>query len=371
MLKRTTKFITYSKDAVAVIGVGCRFPGGISRPDELWHELESKKDLIGEVSQDRFSVKRFVHPSREVSAHSVTFDAGICSDVRFFDANFFKMSKNEAQSLDPQQRMALEMSLEAIESAGIKPSVLSGSNTSVFIGAASTDMAVSHADDAAAINAYSMLGTNLSIISNRLSYFYDLHGESMTIDTACSSSLTALHKACQSLRLHESSLSLAGGVNILLSPLPFIGFSKAHMLSSKGRCQVFSDEGDGYVRSEGGAIVLLKRLDDALKDGDPILGVIENSALNQDGRTNGISLPNVKTQAQLLSSVYSGLSYNLEDLVYVEAHGTGTKVGDPIECESIGSTLGLGLKQACGRKLLIGSIKSNIGHLETASGMGC
>ncbi|MCL1603486.1 SDR family NAD(P)-dependent oxidoreductase [Succinatimonas hippei] len=369
MLKRTTKFITYSKDAVAVIGVGCRFPGGISRPDELWHELESKKDLIGEVSQDRFSVKRFVHPSREVSAHSVTFDAGICSDVRFFDANFFKMSKNEAQSLDPQQRMALEMSLEAIESAGIKPSVLSGSNTSVFIGAASTDMAVSHADDAAAINAYSMLGTNLSIISNRLSYFYDLHGESMTIDTACSSSLTALHKACQSLRLHESSLSLAGGVNILLSPLPFIGFSKAHMLSSKGRCQVFSDEGDGYVRSEGGAIVLLKRLDDALKDGDPILGVIENSALNQDGRTNGISLPNVKTQAQLLSSVYSGLSYNLEDLVYVEAHGTGTKVGDPIECESIGSTLGLGLKQACGRKLLIGSIKSNIGHLETASGM--
>ncbi len=347
--------------------MGCRLPGGICSAEELWQALLEGRDLISTVPADRFSTERFVHPVREARGHSVTFSAGITGDVRLFDAGFFKMGKLEAQTLDPQQRLVLEMSLEAFESAGIKPSAVKGSNTAVFIGAASTDMAMTRADDAAAAGPYTMTGTNLSIISNRLSYFYDLHGESMTIDTACSSAMTALCKACEALLAGGCSMALAGGVNILLSPLPFVGFSQAHMLSATGRCRVFSADADGYVRSEGGAVLLLKRLDEALEAGDPIIGVIRAAALNQDGSTNGIAMPNGKAQKALLQHIYD--HRDLGHLVYVEAHGTGTAAGDPIECDAIGTVLGKRLQQEKGRKLYIGSVKSNAGHLETASGM--
>lgn len=363
------QFVSYSNNSVAIIGLGCRLPGGIKSLDDLWQALSNKKDLITEVPEDRFQKARFIHNKYETKGHSVTFKAGIIEDIKKFDAQFFKMSKTEASSLDPQQRLVLEMTQEALEYANIKPSSIAGTNTAVFIGAASTDMAMSRADDVSSITPYGMTGTNLSIISNRISYFYDLHGESMTIDTACSSSLTAFHKACQALRNKDCECAIAGGVNILLSPLPFVGFSQAHMLSKDGHCKVFSDNGDGYVRSEGGAVFLLKRLDDALSSNDNILAVVEDSLINQDGKTNGISLPNFEAQKKLLNDLYSRYNHSLDDLVYVEAHGTGTLVGDPIECRSIGSILGLGLKEEANRKLLVGSVKSNIGHLETASGM--
>ncbi len=304
---------------------------------------------------------------REVKGHSVTFKAGTCGNLRLFDASYFKMNKSEAQSLDPQQRLVLEMSVDALEDAGIKAEDIKGSNTSVFIGAASTDMAFVAADDAAKINAYSMTGTNLSIISNRLSYYYDLHGESMTIDTACSSSMTAVCKAFEALSSGSCDLAFAGGVNVLLSPMPFVGFSQAHMLSANGKCKVFSKDADGYVRSEGGALLILKRLSDAVSSLDNIIGVIKAASLNQDGSTSGIALPNAKAQQSLIERVYKDRS--LEKLVYVEAHGTGTQAGDPIECSAIGKVLGSRIRDEEDRSLYIGSVKCNTGHLETASGM--
>ncbi len=366
MQNALTKFVTDGSDTIAVVGLSCRLPGGISSGAELWQALTGKKCLISKVPADRFSTKRFEHPRREVKGHSVTFRAGVLEDVSLFDPAFFGMGKLEAQTLDPQQRLALELSWEAIENAGIKPSALKGSDTAVFIGAASTDMALSRADDALAVGPYTMTGTNLSIISNRLSYFYDLHGPSMTVDTACSSSLSALHQACVTLRSKRSRAAIAGGVNILLSPLPFIGFSQAHMLSPAGLCKVFAADADGYVRAEGGAVVLLKRLTDAVADGDPILALIERCEINQDGRTNGIALPSVSAQSALLQSIYGG--HDLSSLVYLEAHGTGTAAGDPIECEAAG-VVAKALYAQTGRTLKVGSVKSNVGHLETASGM--
>ena len=354
-------------DGIAVIGLGCRLPGGISTPEAFWDALSTGRDLVSEVPAERFCKERFEHPLREVKGHSVTFKAGIFGDLKSFDAAFFRMNKSEAQTLDPQQRLMLEMSVDALESAGIRASKIKGSNTAVFVGAASTDMALTAADDAAKIGAYSMTGTNLSIVSNRLSYFYDLHGESMTIDTACSSAMTALCKACEALASGSCELALAGGVNVLISPLPFVGFSQAHMLSAGGRCKVFSKDADGYVRSEGGALLVLKRLADAKKDGDHILGVIRAAALNQDGRTSGIALPNGGAQQALLQQIYQNRS--LEHLIYVEAHGTGTAAGDPVECSAIGMVLGRRLQAEQHRPLYIGSVKSNAGHLETASGM--
>lgn len=351
---------------IAVVGMGCRFPKGIVSAEGLYQALLGGENLVSEVPEARFGLKRFLHPKREVKGHSVTFKAGVVGDVSLFDAPFFNLSRPEAQSLDPQQRLTLEMSYEALNRAGLKPQDLRGSDTAVVMGAASTDMALLRADDTPAVGPYAMTGTNLSIISNRLSYVYDLHGPSLTVDTACSSSLVALHTACEYLREGKASLALAGGVNILLSPLPFIGFSQAHMLSPEGRCAVFCENADGYVRAEGGAVLILKRLEDALADGNNIMAVIGATGVNSDGATRGIALPSEKAQQSLLTWVYGEAGLDPARLVYVEAHGTGTKVGDPVEMEAIGTALAW---RVTGRTLSVGSVKANTGHLETASGM--
>ncbi|HIV16016.1 MAG TPA: SDR family NAD(P)-dependent oxidoreductase [Candidatus Avisuccinivibrio pullicola] len=351
---------------IAVVGMGCRFPKGIVSAEGLYQALLGGENLVSEVPEARFGLKRFLHPKREVKGHSVTFKAGVVGDVSLFDAPFFNLSRPEALSLDPQQRLTLEMSYEALNRAGLKPQDLKGSDTAVVMGAASTDMALLRADDTPAVGPYAMTGTNLSIISNRLSYVYDLHGPSLTVDTACSSSLVALHTACEYLREGKASMALAGGVNILLSPLPFIGFSQAHMLSDKGRCAVFCENADGYVRAEGGAVLILKRLEDALADGNNIMAVIAATGVNSDGATRGIALPSEKAQQSLLTRVYGEAGLDPARLVYVEAHGTGTKVGDPVEMEAIGRALG---QRVTGRSLSVGSVKANTGHLETASGM--
>lgn len=349
---------------VAIIGIGLKLPQNIRSFAQFKEALFNNKDLIRRVDDKRFNTKLFELYNKK--GHATTFSAGVLDNIKDFDYKFFNLSKAEADAMDVQQRLCLEMSYDALVSAKINPKDLSNSNTAVFVGAASTDMAMSHADDLASINSYGMTGTNLSIISNRLSHFYNLHGPSMTIDTACSSSIVAINQACAYLDTHKDSMCLAGGVNVLLSPIPFIGFSQAHMLSPDGRCKVFDNDANGYVRSEGGAIFVLKPYEKAVEDGDYIYATIVKSSVNQDGRTPGISLPNGKAQQALLDSLYKDI--NLDNLVYVEAHGTGTKVGDPIETKSIGNALGIKLKDK-ERKLLIGSIKSNLGHLETASGV--
>lgn len=357
----------YYENGFAIVGVGCRFPGGIESLDGLWDVLAKGADVVTNVPDSRFSIRRYWHPERQAPGRTCTTAAGIVGDIKAFDAAFFGMSPKEAEALDPQQRMVLEMAWEAFEDAGIKPSSVAGTNAAVYIGAASTDMGMIHSDDLSVTGPYGMTGTSLSIIANRLSYYFDLHGPSMTIDTACSSSLVALHEACRAMTAENLPLAIVGGVNVLLSPMPFVGFSKAHMLSKDGRCKVFDAEGNGYVRSEGGAVMIIKPLDAALRDGDAIHAVIRATGVNSDGRTNGIALPNGAAQKRLLQSIYEDPKVDRKRVAYLEAHGTGTAAGDPIETKSIGEVLGH--RGEGEQPLLIGSVKSNLGHLETGSGM--
>lgn len=350
---------------IAIIGAGCRLPGGIENLSSLWSALVNGQDMVTYVPASRWDSTRFTHKDRKAPGRAVTHAAGVIENITDFDAPFFGISRTEAENIDPQQRLVLEMAWEAMENAQILPSALAGSQTGVFIGSASPDFAVNRADDPAIMGPYSMTGSNLSIISNRVSYIFDLHGPSMTIDTACSSALVALHQAVQALQ-NGLPLAFAGGVNILLTPMPFIGFSKAQMLSQDGRCKVFDEKGNGYVRSEGGGVVLLKPLSAALADGNPILGVVRATGCNSDGRTAGISLPNQAAQAALMEEIYAQEGVDVNRITYVEAHGTGTAAGDPVETGAIGKVLGTKIQ---GRPLYVGSVKSHVGHLETGSGM--
>ncbi len=350
---------------IAIVGLACRLPGRASSLNALWRILEQGGDAVTEIPAERWSRERFYHQRRSMPGHGVSFSAGIVENIYDFDAEFFGISSKEAQAMDPQQRLMLELAWEAMEDALIAPSALAGSRTAVYVGAASPDAGTSHADDICATTPYSMTGTNLSIISNRISYIFDLHGPSMTVDTACSSAMHALHQACQTLACGGADTALAGGVNVLLSPYPFVGFSQAHMLSPDGRCKVFDAEGNGYVRSEGGGLLLLQPLDAALAHGRRIHGVIRAVGLNSDGRTQGIALPSSEAQRDLLRQVYDGVDISPDRLSYMEAHGTGTAAGDPLETLAIGQALGM--RRA--RPLLTGSVKCNLGHLETASAM--
>lgn len=251
--------------AVAVVGIGCRFPGGIDSLKALEVLLERKEDALGQLPFERFDVERYFSSEQSTPGTFYAPRCGTVGDVRLFDARFWGMSAKEADNLDPQQRMVLEMTWEAFEDAGIPPSKMAHSDTAVFIGAASADMAILHSDDVALQGPYTMTGTQLSIISNRISYCFNLHGPSMTVDTACSSSLVAISQAVECIRSGRAKAAVAGGVNVLLSPMGFVGFSKAHMLSPTGACRVFDEKADGYARSEGGAVVLLKDLEEAQK----------------------------------------------------------------------------------------------------------
>ena len=350
---------------IAIVGLACRLPGGVASLDDLWALLCAGRDAVTQIPADRWSVQRFFHARRAMAGRCVTKSAGIIENIYDFDAEFFGISRTEAEAMDPQQRLMLELAWEAFEDARLFPAALAGSRTAVYVGAASPDAGTSHADDMCATSPYSMTGTNLSIISNRISYIFDLHGPSMTIDTACSSSMHALHQACQTLASGGADRALAGGVNVLLSPYPFVGFSQAHMLSADGRCKVFDATGNGYVRAEGGGLLLLQPLDAALAQGRRIHGVIRAVGLNSDGRTQGIALPNGAAQESLLRAVYGAADVDLDNMAYMEAHGTGTAVGDPIEMGAIGRALGAGRA----RPLLTGSVKCHVGHLETASAM--
>ncbi|MGD3112069.1 SDR family NAD(P)-dependent oxidoreductase [Streptomyces sp. YGL11-2] len=351
--------------AVAVVGAACRLPGGIADLGGLWDALASGKDLVTEVPEDRFYAKRFVDPAMPRPGMSYTAAGGFLHDISRFDAAYFGISPKEAAKMDPQHRLLLEMAAEACDDAAVDPAALAGSDTAVFVGISDNSYgAMQMVSDN--INAYTMAGAASSIAANRLSHFFDLHGPSLIVDTACSSSLVAVVQACRTLLDGTSRAALVGGVNVLLSPFHYVGFCQAAMLSPTGRCRSFSAGADGYVRAEGGAVALLKRLTDAVADGDRIHGVIVEGAINSDGRTPGLALPRVETQEALLREVYSRAGVDPDDVAYLEAHGTGTPVGDPVECEAIGRALGVRRTRG---ELPLGSVKSNLGHLEPASGM--
>jgi acyl transferase domain-containing protein/NADPH:quinone reductase-like Zn-dependent oxidoreductase/acyl carrier protein/SAM-dependent methyltransferase len=346
--------------------MACRFPGAPS-VDEFWQLLANGVDAVSEVPPDRWDVDYYFSRDPSAPGKMYTRAGGFIPDIDKFDPAFFGISPREARQMDPQQRLLLELVWEAFENGGLPPSRFGGTKVGVFVGASSDDYAVLQRSDAERIDSQSMSGGAMSIIANRISYVYDFHGPSLTIDTACSSALVAVHHACESLRRGEIPLAIAGGVNALLSPAGSVGFSKATMLSPTGRCHAFDAGADGYVRSEGGGLVVLKRLDAALADGDDIDAVILGSGVNSDGRTNGISLPNAAIQEQLLRQVYSEAGIDPASVVYVEAHGTGTSAGDPIECRALGRVFGAA--RAKGDPCRIGSVKTNLGHLEPASGI--
>ena len=353
---------------IAIVGMAFRFPGDLSDEQGFWQALKEGQDLVGRIGPERWATDLLQHPKRSEAGRSITFSAGVLSRIDEFDANFFGISPREAAWLDPQQRLLLELAWEAMENGGLAPASLSGADCAVYVGISGVDYGLRVIDDLAAMSAYSMTGNTLSNAANRLSYAFDLRGPSVAVDTACSSSLVALHHACNSLRAGESSLALVGGVNLLLHPYPFIGFTKASMLSANGRCRAFDASGDGYVRAEGGAVLMLKPLEKALADGDDVQAVILATGTNADGgRKAGLTIPSSAGQAELMRAVLrdSGLAPN--DIDYIEAHGTGTVVGDPIEAAAIGEVYGRCRSQ--GQPLPIGSVKTNLGHLEPASGL--
>ncbi|MGF6903710.1 SDR family NAD(P)-dependent oxidoreductase [Paraburkholderia sp. GAS348] len=353
---------------IAIVGMACRFPGGVCNPDDYWNLLVAEKDAVTEVPPERFGTEFYQHPAKREPGKSYTFSAGVLDDVMGFDAEFFGISPREAAQMDPQQRLLLELAWETFEDAGRLPGKMAGSNCAVFVGVSSQDYGDRNVDDLSVIDAYSATGNTSSIVSNRISYLFDLRGPSMSIDTACSSSLVAVHQACRSIWSGEADAALAGGVNLLLHPFAFIGFSKASMLSPTGRCRAFDAAGDGYVRAEGGALILLKSLEKAIADGDLVHAVIVSSGVNSDGHSQGgINVPATATQACLLEDVYARAGIDPAYVSYVEAHGTGTAVGDPVEARALSEVIGR--RRAPGSPLLIGSAKSNLGHLEPASGM--
>ena len=353
-------------EPIAIIGIGCRFPQ-TQNPEQFWHLLRNGVDAISEVPPQRWNAEALYDPQPGKSGKMSTKWGGFLEQVDLFEPSFFEISPREAEQIDPQHRLLLEVAWEALENAGIVRAELAGSRTGVFVGLSNIDYHRMLFQERDRLNPYSGIGTGSSIAANRLSYLLDLRGPSMSLDTACSSSLVAIHLACQSLQYGESNLCLVGGVNLMLSPEPTITFSQAQMMAADGRCKTFDAAADGYVRGEGCGVVVLKRLSDALKNQDNIQAIIRGSAINQDGTSNGITAPNGLSQQALIHQALQNAEVQPEQISYIEAHGTGTSLGDPIELKSLKAVFGKNRDrdQPCG----IGSVKTNIGHLESAAGI--
>nr|AFA26384.1 polyketide synthase A [Aspergillus flavus] len=359
---------------IAVIGTACRFPGDVASPSQLWDLLSNPKDVLSDLDPKRLNLSSFHHHSGEHhGATDVPNKSYILEeDVHRFDAAFFNISAAEAEAMDPQQRLLLETTYEALEAAGYTLKQMRGSSTSVFIGAMTSDYHDIQARDLDTISRWHATGTSPSILSNRISYFFDLKGPSMTVNTACSSSLVALHQAVQSLRNGDCTAAIVGGVNLLLDPEVYISHSNLHMLSPTSRCRMWDRDADGYARGEGCASIVIKTLDQALKDGDDVECIIRETAVNSDGRSAGITMPSPEAQATLIREAYerSGLDPVRDGCQYFECHGTGTQAGDPVEAQAIQQTFYP--KNAVfspDDKLYVGSIKTLIGHLEGCAGL--
>ncbi|MCV7352808.1 polyketide synthase Pks13 [Mycobacterium parmense] len=352
---------------IAIVGLSTRFPGDMNTPDEMWQALVEGRDAITDLPEGRWS--EFLDEprlaDRMVNAQT---RGGYLKDIKGFDSEFFAVAKTEADNIDPQQRMALELTWEALEYARIPASSLRGKAVGVYVGVSNNDYAMMAVSDPTTAHPYAITGTATSIIANRVSYFYDFRGPSVAVDTACSSSLVAVHQAVQALRNGECDAAVAGGVNALITPAVTLGFDEiGAVLSPDGRIKSFSSDADGYIRSEGAGMLVLKRVDDARRDGDQILAVIAGSAINHDGRSNGLIAPNQDAQADVLRRAYKDAGIDPRNVDYIEAHGTGTVLGDPIEAEALGRIVGRG--RPADRPALLGAVKSNIGHLESAAGV--
>ncbi len=352
-------------EPIAVVGIGTRFPGAPD-VDAFWRLLRDGVDAIRQVPKERWNVDAYYNKKPGIPGKMITRWGGFIDNVDKFDPQFFAISPREADRMDPQQRLLLEVVWEALENAGINSEGIAGSRTGVFVGISNNDYTILQKGDTRRADAYSGTGNAFSIAANRLSYILDLQGPSIAMDTACSSSLVAVHLACQSLRSRESHVALAGGVGLILAPLLNITFSQANMMSPDGRCKTFDASANGYVRGEGCGVTVLKRLSDALNDGDHIWAVIRGSAINQDGRSNGLTAPNSLAQQNVILDALRAAKLSPDDIDYVETHGTGTILGDPIEVQALGAVMKNRTKE---NPCYIGSVKTNIGHLEAAAGI--
>ncbi|CRZ16896.1 type I polyketide synthase [Mycolicibacterium neworleansense] len=364
----TAEHPTEDNPRFAIIGYAARFPGA-QDADGFWDVLREGRDAVSEIPEDRWDADEFFDPEPGSPGKVVTRRAGFVDDVTGFDAPFFGMSTREVRLMDPQHRLLLETAWRAVEHSGTAPTALADTNTGVFVGLATHDYLGMASDELTypEIEAYMAIGTSNAAAAGRISYRLGLQGPSVAVDTACSSSLVAIHQACQALTLGECDLALAGGANVLLTPATMITFSSAHMLAPDGRCKTFDAAADGYVRGEGCGVIVIKRLEDAIRDGDQIRAVIRGSAINQDGASGGLTVPNGVAQQRVISAALKRAGVKPSEVGYLEAHGTGTSLGDPIEAQAAGAVLGAG--RAADRPLLIGSAKTNIGHLEAAAGI--
>ncbi|EAU62732.1 type I polyketide synthase [Stigmatella aurantiaca] len=356
-------------EPIAIIGIGCRFPGGVNGPEAFWKLLREGVDAVKQVPGSRWDIDKYYDADPAAPGKMYTRNGAFLEDADQFDSYFFGIPPRAAANLDPQHRLLLEVSWEALEHAGIAPQSIAGSKTGIFIGGSTGEYTqlVQAAKGADNIDATFLTGSLLTFATGRLSHFFDLQGPSLAVDTACSSSLVAVHLACQSLRTGESSMALVGGVNLILAPQGTITTCKARMLAVDGRCKTFDAEADGYGRGEGCGIIVLKRLSDAQKDGDNILAVIRGTATNQDGHSSDLTVPNGLAQQAVIRQALENAGLEPGQVDYVEAHGTGTALGDPIELRAIGAVFGK--KQDREQPLLVGSVKTNFGHLEYASGI--
>ncbi len=357
------------KEGIAIIGIGCRFPGGVNDAGALWKLLIEGREGVCDVPSDRWNVERFYDAEPGLTGKSIAKRGGFLDAIDQFDPQFFGISPREAPYIDPQQRLLLETAWEAIEDAGMILDFENGTDMGVFAGISHNDyQGLQHTPtDRTGISAHTPIGSAHSIAANRISYCLNLTGPSIAMDTACSSALTAVHAACEHIHAGRCKTALAGGVTVMITPDGFIGFSQAGMLSPEGKCKAFDASADGFVRGEGAGMVLLKKLSDAIADGDSIHAVILGSSVNQDGHTNGISLPSPEAQARLVREACVDAGVEPLQIGFVEAHGTGTAVGDPIEATALGEALCA--DRPADEPLLVGSVKTNLGHLETASGI--
>ena len=355
-------------ESIAIVGLSCRFPGS-KDPDAFWRLSERRR------RRGKGGARRVVGTSMHIMTQTRrrpgkmhALYGGFLDQVDLFDAGFFGISGREAESMDPQQRLLLEVAWEALENAGNRQHGLRGSSTGVFVGITTSDYArLAVANDSTALDVYTATGGALNVAAGRLSHVFGLNGPAMAVDTACSSSLVAVHLACQSLRGRECDLALAGGVNLLLTPEAFVCFAKWGMMAPDGRCKTFDERADGFVRGEGCGMIALKRLSDALSAGDRVLALIRGTAVNQDGASSGLTVPSGPAQEAVVRSAFKAARLQPHDVDYIEAHGTGTTLGDPIELEALAAVLGK--NRPADRPLRVGSVKANLGHLESASGI--
>ncbi|HWV56826.1 MAG TPA: beta-ketoacyl synthase N-terminal-like domain-containing protein, partial [Longimicrobiales bacterium] len=355
------------RDPIAIVGTGVRLPGGLNSREALWDALRSGVDAVGPMPRDRWDHDAIFRDRRGEPGTYYVDRGAFVDGVADFEPEFFGIAPLEALTMDPQQRILLETTWRALEDAGIPPASLRGTKTGVFVGIGNADYGRMVLAARERLDAYATSGTSFSVASGRIAYVLGLNGPAISVDTACSASLVATHLACQALHAGECDAALAAGVNVILAPEVTIDFCAAGMLSPDGKCRTFDAGADGYVRGEGCGVVVLKRLADAERDGDRILAVVRGTAINQDGRSSGLTAPSGPAQEAVIRAALARAGLEPADIGYVEAHGTGTSLGDPIEVEALGRVFGAGRRE--GRPLLIGSIKTNFGHLEAAAGI--